>query len=169
MSWPTTVALLVLLAVAACSDDEPTGATRDGQQDGIPVTLVDQPGGDTAVIDPFTLLAAEIDGDTLRMQVGYSGGCRAHAFELAISGDFMESEPAQTTAVLRHDSDDDPCEAFILTWLEADLVPLRQSWQASYQGEHGTIVLHLGVPASEAECDTTPFDEPGGCSLLYSF
>ncbi len=109
-----------------------------------------------------------VDGDTLSLQVGYGGGCRVHQFGLVISSDFMESEPVQTTALLTHDADGDPCEAYILTWLIADLAPLKVEWQTAYQADSGTIVLHLQVPTSEADCDTS-WSGPGSCSLLYSF
>lgn len=166
--WLGTAVLLGFLAVAACRDDDPTGARNDADG-GVPVSLTDQLDGGLLSQDAFTLLEAAIEGDTLRAQVGYGGGCRVHEFELVISRDFMESQPVQTTAVLAHDADDDPCEAFILTWLEADLVALKEAWQASYAVDSGTIILHLEVPALEAECDATAFSQPGRCSLVYSF
>jgi hypothetical protein len=165
--WLCTLLPLAAAVTLGCGEEEPTAASDD---DGlIGTTLV--AGLDTAGwrTDAFTLIEAEIEGDTLGMQVGYGGGCRVHKFELLISGEFMESDPVQTVAVLEHDSGDDPCDAYIMTWLFADLSPLRRAWQASYQQQAGEIVLHLEVPASQAKCDNTGFSQPGRCSLLYSF
>ena len=159
---------VVFAALVGCGDDEPT-TTSPGPDGVISTTMVEQL--DTAAwkIDPFELLEASIQGDTLYMQVGYSGGCLTHDFGLVISTDFMESDPVQTTALLTHDSKDDACDAWILTWLLADLSPLKAEWQAAYQSVSGTIVLHLDVPVTQAECDNTPFSGSSRCSLLYDF
>jgi hypothetical protein len=160
--------IMLLAAFIGCNDDEPTNAVPD--PDGvIPTTMVSQIDTADWRIDPFALLEAAIDGDTLRLQVGYGGGCRDHEFQLVISGAFMESEPVQTMALLTHDDDDDPCDAFILTWLLADLTPLKTEWQSAYQRQSGTIVLHLDVPSSQAECDESRLGQPGRCTLFYEF
>lgn len=169
MSWRWQYTFLPLAAVLtlACGEEEPTAAVDgDGSIATTLVAELDTAGWQT---DPFTLLEAEIEGDTLSMQVGYGGGCRSHKFELLISDEFMESEPVQTVAVLDHDSGDDPCDAYILTWLFADLSPLKQAWQAAYLQESGKIVLHLEVPVSQAACSNAGFNQPGRCSLLYIF
>jgi hypothetical protein len=136
--------LILSAGLIACDDDEPTGAQLE---DGfILTTLVSQIDTSEWRQDPFTLLDTELSGDTLNLHVAYGGGCLDHEFALVISSSFMESDPVQTFALLSHDDDDDPCDAVVLTWLMADLTPLKQEWQASYQAQSGTIVMHLDVP-----------------------
>ena len=167
-AWVPAALLLMAASFLSCSDDEPTGSTGPDGDGNITTTLVAELDTADWRTDPFTLLEAGINGDTLNLQVGYGGGCRVHQFGLVISSDFMESQPVQTTALLTHDADGDPCEAYILTWLIADLAPLKAEWQTAYQADSGAIVLHLQVPTSEADCDTS-WSGPGSCSLLYSF
>jgi hypothetical protein len=167
-AWTRATLLLTAISFLGCSDDDPTGTTGPDGDGNITTTLVAQLDTADWRTDPFTLLEAAIDGDTLSLQVGYGGGCRFHQFGLVISNDFMESHPVQTRALLAHDADGDLCEAYILTWLIADLAPLKLEWQTAYQADTGAVVLHLDVPVNEAECDTL-WSGPGRCSLLYSF
>ena len=63
--------------------------------------------------DDYVLNSATITGDTLTVSVSYSGGCRTHVFTLVIAASFVEDSPVRLPAVLRHDANGDPCEAFL--------------------------------------------------------
>ena len=71
--------------------------------------------------DPYTLHQAEIEGDVLKLVVGYSGGCEEHEFGLWATRAFNKSLPPQHPLKLAHDAHGDACEAYIreeltLTW-----------------------------------------------------
>jgi hypothetical protein len=163
------VLVTVALAVQACDDFVSGGPEAADVRGLISSVLVANIEPSEWPQDPFVLQEARIAGDTLFLQVAYGGGCRAHDFTLVISTQFMESEPVQTRALLAHDSHDDPCEAWLQSALRADLTPLKRAWQSAYHSPSGTVIVHLDVPVNEAECDATPFSEPGLCTLRYSF
>ncbi len=65
-------------------------------------------------IDQFDLDSAYFSGDTLILDVFYSGGCLPHDFDLYMSPPvFMESYPVQASLYLRHRAYDDPCDAYL--------------------------------------------------------
>ncbi len=64
-----------------------------------------------------------IQNDTLYVTVGYSGGCKTHAFDLMVD----TSNPVQATLWLAHDADGDACEAYLVD-------PLRKAIPKSASG-----------------------------------
>ena len=44
---------------------------------------------------------------------------------------------------LSHDANDDACDALISEARMLDISNLRTEYQAGYQTEHGTIIIHL--------------------------
>jgi len=99
--------------------------------------------------DAYTLEAVAVDGDTLRLDVSYGGGCRDHVFQLVISTAFLESEPVQARSVLSHDAQGDRCKALLHATLSADLTPLKEEWRRQYQKASGKIRLFLVGPDRE--------------------
>ena len=79
--------------------------------------------------DPFEVASAAIDGHRLTIEVSYSGGCRRHDFTLVISKSFRESDPVQLPAVLVHDANGDPCEAYPTESRVFDLAPVRSRYR----------------------------------------
>ncbi|GAB5535635.1 MAG: hypothetical protein Rubg2KO_18840 [Rubricoccaceae bacterium] len=110
-----------LLGLAAC---DTTSSTIPDLGDGYAVEM-----------QPTPLL----DGDVLRVSVSYSGGCEDHTFELA----YWTAGP-EPELWLTHDSNDDPCEAYITEAL-ALRVP-REALEGRpvhlYINETETIVLN---------------------------
>ena len=93
--------------------------------------------------DAYTINAATLQGDTLSIDVSYSGGCETHAFTLVAEERFLESFPVQLRVSLAHNANGDTCEESITESYHFDLTPLKEAYQAGYQTETGTIVLRL--------------------------
>jgi hypothetical protein len=90
------------------------------------------------VSDPYTEMDARIEGDTLFLNVEYSGGCADHDFDMC-HGMFMTSLPAQVNLELDHDANGDLCRALISETLRFDLTTLRTVYPWSTPAE---IVVH---------------------------
>ena len=148
--------LLVLLAPAGCGEPrtpgEPTPVSV-GRADGtapapsqagrVVVAGTDATSGN----DDYVLNSATITGDTLTVSVSYSGGCRTHVFTLVIAASFVDSSPVRLPAVLRHDANGDPCEAFPTESYAFDLALVRTRYRAAYGPGAGRVALQLdGVP-----------------------
>lgn len=94
-------------------------------------------------IDEYVLNSATITGDTLELNISYSGGCEKHQFSLVSSGVFLESYPVQLRVDLAHNANNDSCEAWLTTDYYFDLNAIKILYQAAYQQEAGTIILLL--------------------------
>lgn len=105
--------------------------------------------------DEYVLNSATITGDTLALNVSYSGGCESHRLTLVSSGVFLESFPVQLRVSLAHNANNDSCEAWLTDEHHFDLNVIKMLYQAAYQQEAGTIILLLE-------------DAPNG-QLVYEF
>jgi hypothetical protein len=94
--------------------------------------------------DPYDLGPIAIEGDTLSVEVSYSGGCEQHYFRLCYESSFLESDPVQANIRLEHDNQNDACEAYPTEIRQFDLRPLADAWRSAYGGEHGTVILRIG-------------------------
>ena len=150
------VTLLVLLAQTGCggtrTPGEPTPVSV-GRTDGTApaasqVGRVVVAGADATLgNDDYVLNSATITGDTLVVSVSYGGGCETHVFTLVITASFVESAPVRLPAVLRHDANGDPCEAWLTESYAFDLALVRARYQAVYGPGTGRVALQLdGVP-----------------------
>ena len=115
---------------------EPIDVTNIGK---VVIGEMDKKYGD----DPFQLNSAEIQDDTLKVSVSYSGGCKLHEFTLVSSGEFLESDPVQLTVSIAHNDNDDSCEAYPTEDYYFDLTPIKTIYQEAYRQDAGTIVIHL--------------------------
>ena len=93
--------------------------------------------------DAYTINAATLQGDTLTLNVSYSGGCETHEFTLVAEERFLESFPVQQRVSLAHNANGDICEAWITADYHFDLTPIKEVYQNSYRTDTGTIVLRL--------------------------
>lgn len=105
--------------------------------------------------DRYVLNAATITGDTLTINVSYSGGCTTHQFTLVASDSFLESFPVQLRITLAHNANNDLCRAWLTEDYHFDLTSIKTLYQQGYQQETGTIILRLK-------------DAPDG-ELIYEF
>jgi hypothetical protein len=86
--------------------------------------LSDYPDRNTSM-DMFTIDTVYVDGDSLRIGVGYSGGCAIHQFnlwalEMGLDGD------EGLHLMLEHIGNGDPCEAYPHQELAFSLVPIQE-------------------------------------------
>ena len=78
-----------------------------------------------AVSDPFDLLAARVEGDSLVLRVQYSGGSQAHEFELHSAAAPTKSLPRQVLLVVHHNAHGDRSRAMVTEERTFDLTPYR--------------------------------------------
>lgn len=75
--------------------------------------------------DPFTLLGARVEGDSLLVRLQFGGGFREHRFSLFPVGPATKSLPRQQPLLMMHDSRDDMGRALITEDRSFDLKPFR--------------------------------------------
>ena len=97
--------------------------------------------------DPYVVNSAAIDRDRLTISVSFAGGCRNHIFTLVILRSFREPDPVQLPAVLAHEANGDPCEAYPTESRVFDLALVRTRYRQFYGPGSGKVVLRTaGVP-----------------------
>ncbi len=89
--------------------------------------------------DMFSIDSSYVDGDSLRLHVGYSGGCAIHQFNFWALETGGNGEGA-LHLMLEHIGNGDICEAYLKEWLAFSLVPIRE------QGEHEVKFWLRGSP-----------------------
>jgi hypothetical protein len=77
--------------------------------------------------DAITINAVKVVGDSLYVDVQYSGGCKTHEFKMITNGNFMKSLPPQLPLFLEHNANEDNCRALKMETLKYDLKPLRST------------------------------------------
>jgi len=112
-----TVATTGCDALSASEPDAPEVQIVEG----FPHILPDSIRQDSLRID-----TASVDGDLLRLDVSYEGGCAEHAFTLYSSEYLTESLPPQTNTFLSHDAGGDTCTETVREELTFDLSPLKE-------------------------------------------
>lgn len=143
-----TLAFAHVIGPAGCSPTDP--GLRTPTSEG--VRIVEST--DIGPADPFEAVAHSLEGDLLRIEVRYSGGCEIHHFEGLVGSAIAESFPVQMWGRIAHDDGDDPCDGIVESTISLDLSPVRELYQSLYGGEAATIILHF-----------SPIAEP----LHYSF
>jgi hypothetical protein len=104
-----------LFALVACQD-----------QRGLPKEALDW-SSQRPLSAPFEALNAAIKGDSLVVQVSYSGGCAEHGFELKAAGPQVRSLPPKQQIILFHEANGDACRAHVTQRLSFSLHPFRMS------------------------------------------
>lgn len=99
--------------------------------------------------DPVKILAASVTGNTLSLEVSYSGGCGMHDFEFIGSEFILKSMPPKRQVQLIHYNRGDQCESIVnqkvevdirdLSYNEMDIILLLKDWKEElkyhYQSE----------------------------------
>ena len=93
--------------------------------------------------DAFALDTATIEGDILKVNLSYSGGCKSHQFTLVASDLFHESSPVQLPIYIAHNANGDTCEAYPTEDYHFNLTPIKDLYQKRYRQDAGTIILKL--------------------------
>jgi hypothetical protein len=81
--------------------------------------------------DNFAIVAAQIVGDELVAEVGYSGGCETHDFTLCFDSIVLDT-PYWNLAI-DHDAHGDSCKALIMEIRKFDLTPLQQTGPSPFE------------------------------------
>ena len=104
--------------------------------------------------DDFVLNSATIGGDTPAISASAGCGCRTHEFTLVIAASFVESSPVRLPAVVRHDANGDPCEAWPPESYAFDLALVRERCREVYGPGAGRVALELdGVAEDSLVCE----------------
>lgn len=107
------------------------------------IKILEEDQWDNLPTDMFKLDSALVDGDTLRLLVGYSGGCRYHEFELwKLPPNSLDPPPVEV--FLSHNANGDMCEAYLTRWLAFCLKPIRE------RGKSSVTFLLRGSPEMSA-------------------
>ena len=80
---------------------------------------------DSLARDPIILHEAFVDGDCLQIKLSYSGGCQEHTIDLARMHPWYVSSSNIPTFEIRHNSNNDLCEASFTKEFRYDLTPLK--------------------------------------------
>gem|GEM_PF-843384 len=94
-------------------------------------------------MDSYRMDSVYVDGDTLRLKVSYSGGCRDHTFKLwKLPPNALV--PPVVELLLDHDAQGDRCEAWLTRWLAFSIKPLR------INGKQEVTLMMRGSPEMSA-------------------
>lgn len=93
--------------------------------------------------DPVDILGVRVEGDTLVVQLGHSGGCAEHEYGLCFDEAWLEEVPVQVPLSVLHDAHGDGCEAYLMTEARFELRPIADEYLARYGGGSGTVRLQL--------------------------
>ena len=132
-----------------CEDDGTIGGCTDAECDPGDADTDPFDGPEVSSCNPETpfdslvINGASIEGDTLTIEVAYSGCGPGHPLGACWDGTFNESAPVQVNFDVAHDDLDEACDAFPSDSVDIDLTPLRQSYEEFYS-ESGTITINIG-------------------------
>jgi hypothetical protein len=82
-----------------------------------------------------SILKVTIEGNTMTIDVEYSGGCEEHVFKLYGSEMIQKSLPPQRGIMLWHDNKGDSCRSIVNEQLKFDI--------SAFAYEGGEIILNL--------------------------
>ncbi len=127
-----------------CNDDGTIGACTavacdPGDEDPFDGQELAQCGEDVP-FDDLEVIGLTPDGDTLIVDVAYTGCGPGHPLGGCWDGSIAESDPEQVWIQIAHDDLGEACDAFPSDQLTIDLGPLRQALAA---GPGDDVVIHL--------------------------
>lgn len=71
--------------------------------------------------DPFTINEVRSDNEKIIIYVSYSGGCKEHNFDVVWDGVVDLSPPGKLNLIIKHNANEDSCEALIDDKIELNL------------------------------------------------
>ncbi len=80
---------------------------------------------DSLARDPVFLHEAFVDEDCLQIKISYSGGCKQHTIDLARMHPWIPGSSTVPVFEIRHNANDDMCEAYFTREFRFDLSPLK--------------------------------------------
>lgn len=87
---------------------------------------------DSLARDPIYLHDAFVDGNCLQIKVSYSGGCKEHSIDLARMHPWIPGTSTVPVFEIRHNANDDLCEAWFTRELRFDLTPLKEEGKKEF-------------------------------------
>lgn len=76
--------------------------------------------------DPFQIVSAVTQGDSLIVMAQYGGGCQVHEFSLKSNGLYLKSLPLQLNLTIEHKANNDMCRALLTQRLAFDISAIKQ-------------------------------------------
>jgi len=107
------------------------------------IVLGDKENTESLKFDHYNLNDIKIVGDSIKINISYSGGCREHEFKLIAQNCFEEDDSPKAKLVLSHNSNSDPCERYITEEHSFNLLPLKYKYYKKFKKELGEIQLVL--------------------------
>jgi len=84
--------------------------------------------------DSFSISDIRVKGNTMLIDVSYSGGCEEHQFEMTGSQNIAKSLPPIRAIQLVHKANGDQCKKMVMETIEVDIKAL------AYKQEAGSII-----------------------------
>jgi hypothetical protein len=86
---------------------------------------------DSLANDPVKINSVKIEGDYLVVNLSYGGGCKEHVIDLARMHPWCGTPPLPPpTFEIRHNANEDPCEAWFTETFKFDLSPLKEEGES---------------------------------------
>ncbi|MGD9899892.1 MAG: hypothetical protein AB7T22_12275 [Calditrichaceae bacterium] len=142
-----SILTLIMIFLTACREDDHVADYSLRAVSGPDVIIFGYIDSVQIYEDPVSLEDVSMSGDTLKLEISYSGGCKEHEFLLYVSKDFAESYPVQASVYLSHNSNDDRCKALIRKDLCFNLSLLKEEYWKLYN-DNGPIDLNLFAPGT---------------------
>lgn len=93
--------------------------------------------------ESYGLNEMSITGDTITLNLSYSGGCRNHEFHLIAEKKFGKLSDSRANLVLSHNNNYDPCERYITENRSFNLLPLKYAYIQKFRKNSGSIRMTL--------------------------
>ncbi len=97
-----------------------------------PYVVLNSTNYDSLANDPIFLHEAFMDGNCLQIKVSYSGGCKKHIIDLARIHAVKPDTASIPVLEIRHNSNNDLCEAYFTKELRFDLTKLKQEGKKKF-------------------------------------
>lgn len=126
--------LIFAVLVSACGLHK-NNSNSDSGQTNSNIMLTATIGEVNVASDPVSISDIRVQGNTMFIDVSYSGGCKEHVFLLTGSSMIAKSLPPIRHIQLVHESNDDMCKKMVMQTLEIDIKAL------AYQQEKGSKIF----------------------------
>ena len=146
-----SIALFLSLFCMLCACTEQTQVVQIVATDCQKYVELNYSNYDSLKTDQLNVQAVNIEGDCLVLTLQYGGGCKEHQVDLALIQPQCGTPPLPPpTFEIRHDSNDDSCEALITKDYSFDISGIRE------QGKTKTDFI-LAVKNSSEEISSTTY------------
>lgn len=96
-----------------------------------PSTMITASIGETdQTSDNFSITDVRVKGNTLSIDVNYSGGCEEHQFEMVGSKNIAKSLPPIRSIQLVHKANGDKCKKLVMQTIEVDIKALAHKQES---------------------------------------